>query len=116
MRTLLFALGASAPLLLGGTLGAWWRPPDGVVAVALAFAAGALLCAVSFDLFATAVEGGGRTMAALGFAAKDSPKNKAVWGALAFVVGATLLDIVTARGLDQQTGKVWPVREHLPAT
>ena len=55
-------------------------------------------------------------LAALGFAAKDSPKNKAVWGALAFVVGATLLDIVTARGLDKQTGKIWPVREHLPAT
>ena len=62
------------------------------------------------------VAGDAMDLAALGFAAKDSPKNKAVWGALAFVVGATLLDIVTARGLDQQTGKVWPVREHLPAT
>ncbi len=88
MRTLLFALGASVPLLLGGTLGAWWRPPDGVVAVALAFAAGALLCAVSFDLFAAAVEGGGQSRAALGFAA----------GAVVFVVVDTLLDRRLRRG------------------
>ncbi len=88
MRTLLFALGASAPLLLGGTLGAWWRPPDGVVAVALAFAAGALLCAVSFDLFATAVEGGGQSRAALGFAA----------GAVVFVAVDALLDHHLRRG------------------
>ena len=59
------------------------------------------------------VAGDAMDLAALGFAARDSPKNKAVWGALAFVVGATLLDIVTARGLDKQTGKVWPMREHL---
>ena len=82
MRTLLFALGASVPLLLGGALGAWWTPPQRLVAVALAFAAGALLSAVSFDLFAAAVEGGGTPRAALGFAA----------GAVVFVVIDTLLD------------------------
>lgn len=59
------------------------------------------------------VAGDAMDLAALGFAAKGSPKNKAVWGALAFVVGATLLDLLTARGLDKQTGKIWPVREHL---
>lgn len=82
VRTLLFALGASVPLLLGGALGAWWRPPEQLLAVALAFAAGALLSAVSFDLFAAAVEGGGVHRAALGFAA----------GAVVFVVIDTLLD------------------------
>ena len=82
MRTLLFALGASVPLLLGGALGAWWTPPQRLVAVALAFAAGALLSAVSFDLFAAAVEGGGTPRAALGFAG----------GAVVFVVIDTLLD------------------------
>jgi hypothetical protein len=50
-------------------------------------------------------------LAALGLAAKKSPANKAVWGSLAFVVGATLLDAFTARGLDQQTGKTLPLRE-----
>ena len=82
MRTLLFALGASVPLLLGGALGAWWTPPQRLVAVALAFAAGALLSAVSFDLFAAAVEGGGTPRAALGFAG----------GAIVFVAIDTLLD------------------------
>jgi zinc transporter, ZIP family len=88
LRTLVFAFGASAPLVLGGALGAWWRPPAQVVAVALAFAAGALLSAVSFDLFATAVEGGGGQRAALGFAA----------GAVVFVVVDTLLDRRVERG------------------
>ena len=50
-------------------------------------------------------------LAALGAAAKNAPKNKAVWGSLAFVAGATLLDLLTARGLDEQTGKLLPVRE-----
>ena len=88
MRTLLFALGASVPLLVGGALGAWWRPPPQLVAVALAFAAGALLSAVSFDLFATAVEDGGTARAALGFAG----------GAVVFVVLDTLLDRHLERG------------------
>jgi hypothetical protein len=50
-------------------------------------------------------------LTALGVAAKNAPRNKAVWGSLAFVAGATLLDYLTARGLDQQTGKLLPVRE-----
>lgn len=50
-------------------------------------------------------------LAALGVQARNAPKNKAVWGSLAFVIGATLLDIATARGLDQQTGKLLPTRE-----
>ena len=88
MRTLLFALGASLPLLVGGALGAWWKPPDRLVAVALAFAAGALLSAVSFDLFAAAVESGGRSRAALGFGA----------GAVVFVLIDSLLDRRLRRG------------------
>lgn len=88
MRTLLFALGASVPLLVGGALGAWWKPPDQVVAVALAFAAGALLSAVSFDLFADAVRSGGQQRTALGFAA----------GAIVFVVIDTFLDRRVERG------------------
>ena len=50
-------------------------------------------------------------MTALGMAAKNAPRNKAVWGSLAFVAGATLLDFITARGLDGQTGKLLPKRE-----
>lgn len=61
------------------------------------------------------VAGDAMDLAALGLAAKGSPKNKAVWGALAFVVGATVLDALVARGLDAETGKASPRREHLPA-
>lgn len=54
-------------------------------------------------------------LAALGLAARRSPQNRVVWGALAFVVAATALDALTARGLDRQTGKTFPVRDGAPA-
>lgn len=49
--------------------------------------------------------------AALGAAAWNTPRNRAVWGALAFVLVATALDVVVATGLDRQTGKTSPLRE-----
>ena len=49
-------------------------------------------------------------LAATGFAAKNAPKNKAVWGSLAFVAGALLLDAFVANGLDRTTGKTSPAR------
>ncbi len=82
MRTLLFVLGASLPLLAGAALGAVWAPPRRLVAVALAFATGALLAAVSFELFEDSYSGGGAGRAGLGFAA----------GAVTFVVLDALLD------------------------
>lgn len=39
-------------------------------------------------------------LATLAFAVRNAPRNKAVWGAVAFVVGAGLLDTLVARGLD----------------
>jgi hypothetical protein len=54
------------------------------------------------------VVGDAMDLAALGLAARKSPANKAVWGAIGFVVGATLIDILTARGLDRETGKTFP--------
>ncbi len=56
------------------------------------------------------VAGDAMDLTALAFAAKAHPKNRAVWGSIAFVIGATLLDIVTAQGLDRTTGKTLPVR------
>lgn len=50
-------------------------------------------------------------LSALGMAAKNAPRNKAVWGSIAFVAGATVLDLLTARGLDDQAGKLAPRRE-----
>ena len=50
-------------------------------------------------------------IAAAGAAVRNSPRNKATWGTLAFVVAALGLDAWVARGLDKQTGKIAPVRE-----
>lgn len=54
------------------------------------------------------VAGDGMDLAALALAARKTPRRGAVWGALAFVVGATILDIVVARGLDRTTGTTAP--------
>jgi len=62
------------------------------------------------------VAGDAMDLAALGAAARKSPSNRAVWGAIAFVVGATALDVWTARGLDRETGKTSPTRLDEPAT
>lgn len=56
------------------------------------------------------VAGDALDLATLGVAAAKSPRNRAVWGAVAFVIGAAALDIFVARGLDRTTGKTFPVR------
>ena len=86
IKTLVFAAGASLPLLAGAIAGVLWRPPRRLVAVALAFAAGALISAVSFELFQESYSSSGAVRTGLGFAA----------GATVFVVADALLDRVTA--------------------
>lgn len=54
------------------------------------------------------VAGDTMDLGALALAAKRSPSNKAVWGAIAFVAGVTAIDILTARGLDGATGRFLP--------
>ena len=61
------------------------------------------------------VLGDAMDLGTLGLAARRSPANKAVWGALAFVAGVTALDVFTARGLDRTTGKTFPIRTPSPA-
>lgn len=56
------------------------------------------------------VAGDAMDLTALGAAARNAPRNRVVWGSLAFVVAATILDIVVARGLDRTTGKALPIR------
>jgi hypothetical protein len=53
-------------------------------------------------------------LAALGLAFSRSERKGAVSGALAFVGGATVLDAITARGLDRQTARTFP-RSERPA-
>ena len=86
IKTLGFAAGASLPLLAGAILAVAWRPPRRLVAVVLAFATGALISAVAFELFEHAYRAGGVLKAGVGFAV----------GAIVFVVADALLDRVTA--------------------
>lgn len=54
------------------------------------------------------VAGDAMDLGALALAAGKSPRNRTVWGAIAFVVGAAALDIIVARGLDAQSGNALP--------
>lgn len=49
-------------------------------------------------------------LATLGAAVRNAPRNKAVWGAVGFVLGATALDMLVALGLDRTTGKTLPLQ------
>lgn len=78
--------------------------------------AGAMLLrgpAVSTNVW-NRVIGDGMDAAALGLAFTRSERKGAVARALAFVGGAALADILTARGLDQETGRTFP-RSERPA-
>lgn len=107
MKTVLFALGASLPLLLGAALGVLWSPPKRLVAVVLAFATGALISAVSFELFEESYAGGGVWRSGLGFAAGATTFVALDW-ALARTsgtnpTGLALLAAVTLDGIPENT-------------
>ncbi len=82
LTALLVGLAASSTLVIGAVVGAFWRPPQQLVAVALAFASGALITALAFDLFEEAFRAGGAWVAGGGLLA----------GAAAFVIADELLD------------------------
>ena len=82
LQTVLYASGASLPLLAGALVGVRWRPPQHLVATALAYAAGALIASVSFELFEPAYQHGGAVRAGIWFAG----------GALLFVLADDALD------------------------
>ena len=82
LTALLVGIVASSALVIGAVAGAFWSPPQGLVATALAFASGALITALAFDLFEEAFNVGGPWVAGLGLLA----------GAAAFVTADELLD------------------------
>jgi zinc transporter, ZIP family len=59
LTALLVGLAASSALVIGAVAGTFWRPPQRLVAIALAFASGALITALAFDLFEEAFKAGG---------------------------------------------------------
>lgn len=82
LTALLVGLAASSALVIGAVAGTFWRPPQRLVAIALAFASGALITALAFDLFEEAFKAGGPWVAGGGL----------LVGAAAFVIADELLD------------------------
>jgi hypothetical protein len=54
-------------------------------------------------------------LTALGLAFSRSSRRGAAAGALGFVAGATIVDVIAARGLARETGRTFPRRERLAA-
>jgi zinc transporter, ZIP family len=79
---ILYGLAASSALIIGAAIGTRFSPPRQVTGVLLAFASGALISALAFELFGEAFELGGTVRAGLGLLA----------GAAVFVVTDSLLD------------------------
>lgn len=65
-QTILFGATASSALVLGALVGTRFQLPKRLLAMMLAFAAGALITALSFELFEDSYEQGGLWRAALG--------------------------------------------------
>lgn len=94
LNALLIGLAASSALVIGGAVGAFWTPPRRLVAVALAFASGALITALAFELFVKSYRSGGMWLSGLGLLA----------GAAVFVVADALLDRYLARAGGEVSG------------
>lgn len=94
LTAVLYGIAASSTLVIGALIGARFTPPRQVTGVLLAFASGALISALAFELFEDAFELGGPLRSGLGLLA----------GAAAFVVADSLLDrhIVGHAGPDQR--------------
>jgi len=82
LNALLFGLAASSALVIGAVAGAYWSPPQPLLAAALAFASGALVSALAFDLFEESFRAGGAWLSGIGL----------LGGAATFVVADVLLD------------------------
>jgi ZIP family zinc transporter len=81
-EALLFWVLATSSLAIGGVVGCYWDAPKRVTGVMLAFASGAMVSALAFELFPEAVELGGVAPAGWGLLA----------GAAVFVAVNTWLD------------------------
>ena len=88
LNALLFGLAASSALVLGAVAGAYWSPPQPLLAAALAFASGALVSALAFDLFEESFRAGGAWLSGIGL----------LGGAATFVVADVLLNHYIAGG------------------
>jgi ZIP family zinc transporter len=108
LTALLFGLAASSALVIGGVAGAFWRPPRALVAAALAFASGALITALAFDLFEESFKAGGVWFSGIGllagaasFVAADELLDRYIERAGSGVSGFAILAAVTLDGIPE---------------
>jgi hypothetical protein len=109
----------AAPGRLARWLGIEGRSAKRVIGIfgARELLAGAMLLrgpAVSTNAW-NRVAGDAMDLAALGLAFTRTSRKGAVAGALGFVAGATLLDVIAGRGLARQTGRTFPRQQRLAA-
>jgi zinc transporter, ZIP family len=93
-QALFFGVVASSALVLGAVVGVRARLPERLLAGMLAFASGALITALTFELFQDSYEQGGLWRAGIGM----------VTGAVAFTVLSLLLDRWAAAGSPAPAG------------
>jgi zinc transporter, ZIP family len=108
LNVILFSLAASSALVIGAVAGAYWTPPKPLLASALAFASGALITALAFDLFQESFERGGAWVSAIGlllgaatFVAADELLDRYIEGAGGNVSAFALLAGVTLDGIPE---------------
>ena len=108
LSALLFGMIASSALVIGGLVGAYLRPPQRLVAVALAFASGSLITALAIDLFAEPFRTGGVWLSEIGllaraaaFVAVDRLLDRYIEGAGSDVSGFAILAAVTLYGVPE---------------
>jgi ZIP family zinc transporter len=82
LTAVLYGVAASSALVIGAAIGTRWQAPKTLTGVLLAFASGALISALAFELFEEAFDLGGPVRSGIGL----------LVGAVAFVVTDTALD------------------------
>ena len=97
ITALLVGSAASSALVVGALIGSMWSPPKEVTGVLLAFASGALISALAFELFDEAFALGGAARSGLGLLA----------GAGVFVALDTALDRHVGRQDGARSGVGW---------
>ena len=107
LNVILFGLAASSALVIGTVASAYWMPPKPLLASALAFASGALITALAFDLFQESFERGAWLSAiklllgAATFVAADELLDRYIEGASGGVSAFALLAGVTLDGIPE---------------
>ncbi len=107
LNVILFGLAAFSALVIGTVASAYWMPPKPLLASALAFASGALITALAFDLFQESFERGAWLSAiklllgAATFVAADELLDRYIEGASGGVSAFGLLAGVTLDGIPE---------------